>query len=164
MKVSANPIDGYIFNSAPEDAPYLNERFKSGVIGIAGGLTLKSQESAPECYISGVPYNVWAQFKVITSTKTFCPITKAAGLFELGYGVSVELNEIQTLAQLAVRKSYQKISSNGRAFYANHIPQLFQSFQSGVIVGVEGEYRFRDGSFFGYISIGSLPEVAEELL
>lgn len=155
MRVSANLETGYKFKLDPSDFQFLPEGFKSYLTPDGDGVTYKALYDVddvlfvaiPFCNVVGVPF---------PAVRTYKPKTKFTALSDHGLTVNAEFNSLITIAEATIPKPYQWIKGDGRTFHANHIPQLFQTFNGAIISGVDGVYDWRLRKFKGSIYAGMI--------
>lgn len=154
MIINADAINGYTFQIEPKDTPYIDVNFKTSITPRAGGYGFIVEDMAPDFYVKGQAYVFFDS--IITGVRTYQPETKFKGLYDHGYTIDVDNNRIITLASAAIQPGYKKITTDGKLYRCDHIPQLFMMLDGNLITGVYGEYNFRNNSFFGLLNVGDL--------
>ena len=154
MIVSANIIDGYAFQITKSDEGYIPDRFKSELTTGKNGAKFRIVEFFPETVFINIPYPVGLY--TFTGKRTYTPKSKFYGLYEHGFSIDAEFGTVAPLSQLKIEKPYNWIKPDNGQFVANHIPQLFGTLQGLTIVGVSGEFNWRNRTFTGYIYTGEL--------
>lgn len=153
MRVSADLQNGYKFNIDSDDFNYLPLGFKSLLTPDSGGVIFKSQAAISDLLVIGKPFCNVAGV-LVQAVKTYTPKTKFTALSDHKVTTSAEFGSIISIIDATRPRSYQWIKSTGKLFYANHIPQLYQSFNGSIISGVDGVFDWKGQSFSGAIYFG----------